>query len=382
MKTKLKIIGALSAVGIASSISLSLLFYNLREGTAGFKSFCNVSAVMNCDMVASTKYAEFFGGIPLSSMTAGWFFGLLILTLFAHSGAWKREAIRIGFGMSVIGAVASVIYLSIMALTLKTYCLMCLAIDAVNFLSLGLFWSMREDSSKSSPPDFAKWRVLLGILVGCLVITPALMRSGDSEASHRAEINDVVDSVMASPQLPMQLTGELPILGDKNAPVTIVEYSDFQCPFCRNGAFIMNSVLNRYPGKVRVVYKYFPLDPSCNRSIQRKVHDAACEAAKVSYCASVVGKFAPVYESLFDKQSELAPGMPEKIAIAQGLDEKALTTCVNSPEALAKVTKDIEEGLQLGVQSTPTFFINGRKVEGAYPVPAWEIMVDRLLAQH
>jgi protein-disulfide isomerase len=125
----------------------------------------------------------------------------------------------------------------------------------------------------------------------------------------------------------------------------------------------------------------FPLDPSCNRSVQHSGHPVACEAARAAICAAKAGKFEKVYEELFEKQSAIAPGLPAAIAKDTGISESEFAQCMASSETAARVVADIDEGLQLGVKSTPTFFINGHKIEGAYPVVAWQRIVEALLQQ-
>jgi protein-disulfide isomerase len=100
----------------------------------------------------------------------------------------------------------------------------------------------------------------------------------------------------------------------------------------------------------------------------------------VGWCANQRGKFKPVYEAIFENQESLKPGMPVQLAAAAGLDEGEIKACAASSEAMAAVTRDLEEGGRLDVQSTPTFFINGYRVEGALPLPVWSGLIERLSA--
>jgi protein-disulfide isomerase len=192
-----------------------------------------------------------------------------------------------------------------------------------------------------------------------------------------------IDEVLALPVLSIGSGDEFASLGPKDARVTIVEFSDFQCPYCRIGAMFLNSVLNRYPKDVRLVFRAYPLDPSCNASVQHSMHPVACLTARTAFCARKQGKFKDAYEAFFEHQSELSAtgnGQPIELAAKAGVDKAQLQSCEGSPEIGMAIARDIEEGNRLGVQSTPTFFVNGHKVEGVWPVPAWNFLIERILA--
>ncbi|GIW46417.1 MAG: hypothetical protein KatS3mg078_0294 [Deltaproteobacteria bacterium] len=156
---------------------------------------------------------------------------------------------------------------------------------------------------------------------------------------------------------------DVPVKGDKNAKVTIVEYSDFQCPFCKRATDMLPQIMEQYKGKVKLVYKQFPL-PS---------HPWAKDAAVASVCAYKQGneKFWKFHDLVFEKQKEITvENSKDKFrAFAQqiGLDTKKFEQCVNSKEASERVEGEIREGMSVGVNSTPTFIVNGMTVRGATP---------------
>jgi protein-disulfide isomerase len=369
---------ALIAVGLA--VQLTLHYYDVRSGMAGFKSFCNISAKMNCDAVAASSYAEFAGGLPLSSFAVGWYLALFAIALVARNRFWRREALRLAFAMTSFGLILSLGYLFIMAMRIHTYCLFCLFLDASALLSfLAVLWAKPEAFSVQ-PPEIDKWKKLIGAVAACLIVAVVGMKYFDSDSVSASEIEDRVNEVLSSPVLPIDTHS--PGFGPQSAPVTIVEFSDFQCPYCRIGAMVMNTVLERYPSQVRVVFKPFPLDASCNRLITQPMHLTACEAARTALCSDRQGKFESVYETLFDHQTQIVPGAPAKMAADVGIDTAQLETCVKDPEIAQTISKSIEEGLQLGVQSTPTFFVNGHKVEGFLPGPFWMRLVEKIVHAH
>ena len=172
------------------------------------------------------------------------------------------------------------------------------------------------------------------------------------------------------PILPVSADDD-PSVGPANAPVTIVEFSDFQCPYCKLSVPLIKEILAKYPGKVKVVYRDYP-GPN---------HPHALQAAEAAQCAGDQGKFWEYHDSLFDRQ---APGTGwnfTELAKEIGLNQDAFATCLNTGRYREEVTKDLHDGLKLGVISTPTFFINGRPLVGARPFAEFQAVIDRLLTQ-
>jgi protein-disulfide isomerase len=156
---------------------------------------------------------------------------------------------------------------------------------------------------------------------------------------------------------------DVPTKGTDNAKVVIVEYSDFQCPFCKRGKDMLPQILKDYNGKVKIAYKQLPL----------KNHNWAMPAAIASVCAYQQGndKFWALHDKLFDSQKDITlENSKEKFnqyAKEVGLDTKKFDACLNSKEAKAVVESQMKEATEVGVQSTPTFVVNGMIVPGANP---------------
>ncbi len=374
-------LGLLTLAGVVFSIALSKHFYEVRSGEILFKSFCNLSAQMNCDRVAASAYAELFFGIPLSNFAAGWYLSLIGILLFGMSRFWMREVIRAAFLWTLIGTFFTLIYLLVMIFILKTYCLLCLVLDGINLVSLGVALSLKPDFTKLRELDRSQWKVFgIGTFV-VLCLSLLFLKNLGSETLPASQIDEAAQSILNTAPLSVQ-EGLMPLaLGPMVAPISIIEFSDFQCPHCKKGALIMHALQGRYPNQIRVVFRNFPLDPSCNRSLQTPGHHVACEAAKVAICGASQGKFQEIYEKLFENQTSLETGVPAKLAQELGLNAEKLSQCIKSKETQKLLSQDIEDALLLKIESTPTFFINGRKVEGAYPLSVWEKVIENLLPQ-
>jgi protein-disulfide isomerase/uncharacterized membrane protein len=155
----------------------------------------------------------------------------------------------------------------------------------------------------------------------------------------------------------------LPAKGPASAPVTVVEYSDFMCPFCRNLAAALAQFVPQAGGRLAVYFKNFPLDNSCNPKLPRAVHAGSCTLALGAICAQNQGKFEAYHDRVFG--SELKSPQPAdvvRLAGEAGLNAAAMEGCLDDPQTKATLAAQIAEGNRLGVSSTPTVYINGKKL--------------------
>jgi len=165
------------------------------------------------------------------------------------------------------------------------------------------------------------------------------------------------------PRVELDLEG-VPSKGSAEAPIRVVEFSDFLCPFCRNLAGALGRFMPQSQGRVAIFFKNYPLDQACNPVMTRTVHDGACELALGGICAEEQGKFWPYHDRIF-AQPPTNPSNEDVVRIGTeaGLEANALRQCLSSPGARAKLDRDIAEGRRLEVNATPTVFVNGKKLE-------------------
>ncbi|MBI2444636.1 MAG: thioredoxin domain-containing protein [Candidatus Magasanikbacteria bacterium] len=169
-------------------------------------------------------------------------------------------------------------------------------------------------------------------------------------------------------------TSDDPALGSERAAVVIVEFVDFQCPNCRAAAPIMQALLQRYGAQVRLIIRDFPIE---------QIHPGAGRLGALAGCADAQGRFWPVHDLLLREQEafagELTPEKIARVASEADLDLAQLNRCLAAPETEIEVRKDFLDGLRFGVRGTPTFFVNGEKVEGTIPLSAWERYLAKFL---
>jgi protein-disulfide isomerase len=160
-----------------------------------------------------------------------------------------------------------------------------------------------------------------------------------------------------------------PWTGSAQAPVTIIEFSDFECPYCKRSVPILKELLAKYPGKLKLVYRDFP-GPN---------HQQALSAAQAAQCAAEQGRFWEYHDALFTSQAPTTGWNFSALAEDLGLRQPLFDDCVKEGRHREEVTKDLQDGLKLGVTSTPTFFINGRPLVGARPLADFQNIIDLLL---
>jgi protein-disulfide isomerase len=203
-----------------------------------------------------------------------------------------------------------------------------------------------------------------------------------SEQRHQLQENMVyqtllqktpVELLFTAPEMPhinVTYSDDDPSIGPKNAPVTIIEFTDFQCPFCKRSQATIKQIEDTYGNKVKLVERQFPLP----------FHNRAKPAAEAALCAKEQGKFWEMHDKLFPSQS-LEDADFKRFATELGLNVKKFEKCVAENKYEARINADIAAGQRYGVRGTPHFFINGSPVSGAQPFENFKVVIDRELAK-
>jgi protein-disulfide isomerase len=176
--------------------------------------------------------------------------------------------------------------------------------------------------------------------------------------------------ILDAPRREVEVAADDAVLGSSNAAVTLVEFSDFQCPFCGRIMPTLKRVREKYGDQVRIVWKDFPLT---------SIHPDAMGAAQAGQCAREQKKFWEYHDRLFTNQQALDPNSLKKYAADVGLDTAAFNACLDMAKYGARVEEQMAAGSRLGVSSTPSIFINGRMVTGAQPYEVFTAIIDEEL---
>lgn len=177
-------------------------------------------------------------------------------------------------------------------------------------------------------------------------------------------------TVNLKPPLVEVSTANRPAKGPADAPITMIVFSDYECPYCKRAEETLAQVDKAYPGKIKTVFRDYPLP----------FHANARPAAEAAACANVQGKFWEYHDKLFTS-SDLSATRLKAIAAELKLDEKKFDECLAKGEFKANIDKDMEDAQAVGVNGTPAFFINGRMLSGAQPFEKFKEILDEELAR-
>lgn len=166
-----------------------------------------------------------------------------------------------------------------------------------------------------------------------------------------------------------RVTDDDHVLGLADAPVTVIEYGDFECPYCRGAARDVHLLLDRYPETVRFVFRNFPIP---------QLHPHAEQAAEAAEAAASQGKFWEMYKLLLQPSSGLDIDSLYSYAVQVGLDVARFRRDLDSDAYAGRIERDIREGIRNGVNATPKFYVNGKRLDGAFPL---EGLVDAVGAE-
>ncbi len=339
------------------------LYYQVQSVGFDQPAFCNFSPTINCEVVQASSYAS-IAGIPVSGLGLCFYIFVVLMALSAWIVPSASHGIA-NFGwVTGLGAFLYSAFLAyVSAAILRVWCPTCIVMYGVNFL-LWLAWWV---GGRVHPVRVAhhlsalwKWAAALLVVVGI----GAVFMLSKSQAMQRVTPAQLKDAFYAFQRgsvytLPTNWTDH-PMWGNPNAKVTIVEFSDYECPFCRVAALNLLPTLIDYQDKVRLIFVNYPLDQSCNKNVQMPMHQHACQAATGTMCAFRQGKFWNFSEDVFRDQRRISRDMMLKLAEKHRLDVSAFTQCLDAQESLPLVTRDIDIGQTAQIHGTPAIFINGK----------------------
>jgi protein-disulfide isomerase/uncharacterized membrane protein len=360
----------------------------MEQGVTDFS--CNISAAVSCDAIAASSYSELWG-IPLAEWGCAYFAALLVVVLLLGVTRAGSKVQLVAYSMLVVlGLVVSGILAGISIWIIKVFCPVCWGLYAIIVLIVGLAikkhrilrgaWAMEKTGKGLGGVFFGFLEILVIfalVLGGCHLTkkqgstTPPEAPKTKNETpapSHEPSLSEV-QLAAAKEEIPLATT---PYMGsgedfrvgnDAEAKVTIQVFSDFQCPACARVHEQLHALKDEFGDKLRVVFRNYPLDHSCNPAITRPMHQSACKVAALARCAGQKNKFWEFADRVFKQQGELE-AKAETWAQELGLSPEEVAACVASESIKAKIKDDILLGNRLEVDATPTLFLNNRKFFG------------------
>ncbi len=375
---------ALTALGLAAS-GMSTYVHHRLVFEPGYTSFCDVGATVSCTQVYQSAYGSLYG-IPVALLGFLWFVAIGALLLGVGRGSRSNQNVPAYLFVLSTAGLAVVLYLGYASFfVLKTVCVLCVTTYAA---VVGIFVISGSATSipMTSVPKRAvsDLRLLMtspkGLVISVLLVVGtvfALAEFPREQASATAAGAEKGQQAVAPAPAPdqgrlaefgkwftSQPRRDLPVPAE-GAALVIVKFNDYQCPPCRQTYLDYKGIIaqyqSRFPGKVTFVTKDYPLDPECNAQAQRGAHVAGCEAAVAVRLARRNGRAAQLEDWLFANQPSLTPEVVKTAAREVGgvTDFEA-----QYASQIEGVKADIAMGNLLGVQATPTFFINGVMIRG------------------
>ncbi|MEZ4813654.1 MAG: thioredoxin domain-containing protein [Bdellovibrionota bacterium] len=379
--------------GIVGWITSLYTLWHRTKVLAGLdigQSFCNLSESINCDNVALSSYSKILGiSVPTYGLI---FFTIVSLLAFRalrqarHSGvgelthklllltAWVGILTSLGLGLISLTQIGSL-------------CLVCVLVYALCASLFYFVWKIKQlhafapffKDTLSSGYLF----VVAAFIVAQFALQPLSDFAASSSVSSEEKLpQEFLDQVMrdfstqSSYEIPKQMS---PSFGPDDAPVKIVEFSDFKCPHCAQNHKNMPPALYPFKEKIQVIYKNFPLDTACNSGGS---HRNACLAARAARCVSKkmgYKSFTEMQEYLFANFESFDKESIEAEATSLGLSKSDYADCVESSEVHQEIKEEIDLGKSLGIEGTPSLFINGKFLRsGTNPAVLKEIIREEL----
>ena len=372
----------LAVAGLGVSADLTRIHVKVHEDP-NYRSFCAFSQKVNCDTVAESPYSV-VAGVPVSV------WGMFGYLLMAVSAAWTLKRSRNDnahvpagtlMGLTGVSVAVSAVMAFISLTRIHAICVLCFTSYGLNVLLLvtsvwlcymvcgvrdsirrtvGFYWHHRALSALSA-------LVLFG---GAAVLVEAYPKywKASGEVGPQGLNVGVTDS------------GDHWI-GASRPVVTIVEYSDYECPFCRRRHHDVRRLVSEHPHALRLIHRHFPLDQHCNPMVTRPFHRFACRMALMAACAGRQHRFWFANDLLFQwPKGDLPPDL-SRFAQKAGLDLKQFRTCVAQSAAMDAVQRDVQAGLALHLRGTPIFFIGNRRFVGHVPKKVVRNLLTRRLRE-
>jgi len=377
----------LGGIGVSTYSLWHHVAINSNALTQG--SFCNVSSYINCDAVALSRYSEFLG-YPVAAWALVFYGALLCvgLTLFflPKDEEDRRNPLRAHLlVLSVVGMLPTLALAALSFLSLKLVCLMCIASYVINTILAILAWRLNQSNSETITshiiPPKSSWTMYF--VTAAVFATAPIVMNGliGAKGMDSTTLKTLLYQHFTAKPATLQTEG-FPSLGNPDAKITVVEYSDFQCPYCAKAATVIPQIILGNAQNVRLISKQYPLDPTCNTGLPGRGHAQACRAAKAATCVFKFKGNEAYYsmeKRLFENQATLSSNSIRDFALQEGLNPEELDECMKDQDVHNSIVKQVEEGSAAGVTGTPSIFINGRKLENGSSAEVLKAALKRYL---
>ena len=355
-------------IGLVTAGYLSISHYRVYTDI-GYKSFCAVSKAINCDTVSQSTYSIFLHApVPIWGVLgyAIFLFGLLVsrFSRLPHKRLWPTLAVT-AFGYSLYSIILA--YISIRHI--ESYCIMCMLSHAVNLTLLFLSWLVHRRFGEASIfmglKDDISWLLtnkyfslvsLAGILI--LAVSIATLIPAYWEKTEFPSLTAASKGITNDGH---------PWIGAQKPQLVITEFTDYQCFQCRKMHVYLRQLVVRYPHKIRLVHRHFPMDHVINPIVKEPYHVGSAKMALMAIFATEKDKFWEMNDELFNVDTQGGLFNIRKIAKDLDLDVYALAASVGNPKFQTILKQDIRTGISLGIDGTPGYLVGDTVYTGHLP---------------
>lgn len=357
------IVLVLGALMVGFSLYLTQHYFDLKFPTGlESKSLCNVNSFFNCDKTTLSGAGN-IAGVPISVFGA--IIGILMMVGLIIKNEDYERSMYFTLGVNFVGCIGLFLFSLFILKGLCPFCTLYYIVSGIAFI----FFMRKSHTWKPAPAYLASFAVVV------LLISALVKYNVDSKSKVQNEVaSDLIKQYYSLPDLGSpKIASDYKIASATNAPIKMVIFSDFECPACRALSELVPQLVARYEGKIDIQYFFYPLDNSCNPSMERPLHMYACKAAFAASCMPKEN-FAKVHDEIFANQDKFEAGF-----VDQYIKDHKLETCVADPKTKEKVVDLIRAADPFNVRSTPSYLINGVKIEGVLPPDQMFAILDEIL---
>jgi protein-disulfide isomerase/uncharacterized membrane protein len=360
----------LCGLGLLGSEYLLLRTFAVMAGAPpDAPDFCSAMLGTGCNAALASDASGLLG-LPLAAWGVVFFgtLGLLLVAAWALGGGFVRRAARAGFVFACCGAIATAILAALFVTGRVPFCPLCTATHVFSWALVPILWIWARRAGVNEP-EGSRGRSTAGFaavaLAGLLIWVWAARETAAQR--HRFDPEQALRAHIQATAVAIPVQADDSGRGSPDAAAQLVIFSDFQCEGCREFAKTLSTIAEGFGDRLGIAYKHFPLSAECHPEIGSEMHPGACRSAWASHAAHLQGSFWKFHDRVFAAK-HVDEAAPIAVARSIGLDLERFDADRRSPETKRKIAEDIALGLRLGVDGTPTVFLNGKRVRDLRPV--------------
>ena len=375
----------LAAAGLGVCLYLYSMHVAMLMGEIKSGLLCGGDGGLGCQSVTSGPYSSMLG-LPLASWGA-LFYSTLALLGFGGVIFWRdygRVYLRWVFCLAALGFAFDLYLAYVMIFRIQAVCWLCISTYVVNVAIILMLIKRIWKEPKPHVPmraifpgirdaqgiDLYYRNAIKGLLIGGILFASVAGVAGSQFISKtltgddREHLEKIKAHLAKQQIIAAAYAHNRPVMGAADAAVTIVEFSDFLCPYCAKASKYLKLAASNNHDIARFSFRHYPLDRTCNTKLSSTLHPGACLLDEGSACANEQNRFWEFHDIAFETKGKISQAVLTNIASTIGLDLKAFKSCLDSDRGLRIVQEDINAAINAGVRSTPTLFINGRGLSG------------------